>query len=124
MIRDFIDEYGGVLAIAAIVGLIVSGIWVAAKRPPREVRDRYTFVRWESRSECLRSNVRGECTKSRDWTEPVTVYVVVSTDGATCEIGALYYFTLKRGELLKCWQLFGWSGGVNDTQLTKLYEGW
>jgi hypothetical protein len=38
-------------------------------------------------------------------------YYAVSRDGARCDVGQFVYANLTRGAVLKCWQLFGWSGG-------------
>jgi len=103
------------ISTSALVALFSLGIYVAAKRPPREVANRHTLLLPESY--CERTDNKGNCDS---WgTRLVMHYYAVSTDGATCDVGMYIYLTMKKGDSLKCWQLFGWSGGASDEELRK-----
>lgn len=110
---------------AGTITLIAAGLWVAYKRPPREVADRFSYVRIVTRTECTSRSDKGNCTSYRTWTEPQTVYVAVSSDHAQCEVGMYTYFVMRKGTMLKCWQLFGWHGGeLSDEQINRKVGAW
>ena len=98
-------------ALVALITLSVTGFVVASKRPPREVADRFWQMEPQYHSECVRRDDKGNCTSTHSWTTMEPHYYAVSRDGARCDVGAYAYASLTRGVVLKCWQLFGWSGG-------------
>lgn len=122
--RDFFEDYWQSMLGAAFVCLVVAGLWIAHKRPPREVVDRYTYITIEPRSYCSSYDSKGNCPSWSYYTEVVTHYMLRSADGATCETSWYTYVDIKQHAMHKCWQLFGWSGGTTDTQLAKASGGW
>jgi len=116
-VRDFVEEYGPILGVALLVVLLAVGLYVAYKRPPREVADRYWLLVPVQHSECDARDDRGNCTHSREWTTMETQYYAVSADGATCNVGSIVYATMQKGDPVKCWQPFGWSGGAMSDSL-------
>ena len=101
------------------VALIVTGLTVAYKRPPREVADRFWQLEPEYQSACVAYDDKGHCSKTPMWTTMEPHYYAASRDGARCDVAQFAYQNLQRGAVLKCWQLFGWSGrGESDSVVT------
>lgn len=112
-LEDLWDDYKEAMWSAAVICFVIAGAYVAYKRPPRDVQDRHWFTR--PVSVCDGQDSKGNCTGYH--TEIETVYVLVSTDGATCEVASVMYFMAKQGDRHKCWQLFGWRGGASDDEI-------
>lgn len=115
--RRFLGEYGPLAWPVLVLVLLAVGVYVAWKRPPREVADRYWQLEPVHHSECVAQDDKGSCTSTREWVTMEPAYYAVSVDGAQCNVGSLTYSTMRKGDPLKCWQPFGWSGGSMSDSL-------
>lgn len=94
--------WGKRAGIAALLTLLVigakscydAGVEARDNDPPRIVSERTT--EWQSYS-CGKNCVSG----SRH-------YILISTDGATCDVEKEQWATAEKGRPFKCTQLFGW----------------
>jgi hypothetical protein len=112
-----VEEYGPILGVALLVVLLAVGFYVAYKRPPREVADRYWRMETVYHHECVMRDDRGTCTSEHTWYTEEPAYYAVSADGATCNVGSATYRAMRKGDPVKCWQPFGWSGGAMSDSL-------
>jgi hypothetical protein len=108
----------------AIASVLIVGTYTCAMMPPQVVTDRFRTLQRVEHSSCVGYDSKGNCSSWHHWTTIEPQWVLVDEELRECEVLQSTYQKIRRGQEKKCYQLFGWHGGVHSLEFPILEKGW